>query len=92
MATNRALGKCCENKGPSDRPGPSCRSVSNRTQTCRPPTKTARRPKKHMPSAAMVKPPYMLRGMCGRSTYKLTWEGIARLCRLMLDQSAVDTR
>jgi len=30
----------------------------------------------------------MLSVMCGRSTYKLTWEEIARLYRLTLDQPA----
>jgi putative SOS response-associated peptidase YedK len=30
--------------------------------------------------------------MCGRSTYKLTWEEIARLYRLTLDQPAQNTR
>ena len=30
--------------------------------------------------------------MCGRSTYKLTWEEIVALYRLTLDQPAVNTR
>ena len=30
--------------------------------------------------------------MCGRSTYKLTWEEIVRLYRLTLDQPPVNTR
>src|SRR5271154_883836 len=30
--------------------------------------------------------------MCGRSTYKLTWEEIARLYRLTLDQPPQNTR
>ena len=30
--------------------------------------------------------------MCGRSTYKLTWEEIVRLYRLTLDQAPVNTR
>jgi hypothetical protein len=32
-----------------------------------------------------VKQRYMLSGMCGRSTYKLTWEEIVALYRLTLD-------
>jgi hypothetical protein len=35
--------------------------------------------------------PYIL-SMCGRSTYKLTWEEIVALYRLTLDQSPVNTR
>jgi putative SOS response-associated peptidase YedK len=34
----------------------------------------------------------MLSVMCGRSTYKLTWEEIVALYRLTLDQPAVNTR
>jgi putative SOS response-associated peptidase YedK len=34
----------------------------------------------------------MLSGMCGRSTYKLTWEEIVALYRLTLDQPPVNTR
>jgi len=34
-----------------------------------------------------VKHRYMLSGMCGRSTYKLTWEEIVALYRLTLDQA-----
>jgi putative SOS response-associated peptidase YedK len=34
----------------------------------------------------------MLSEMCGRSTYKLTWEEIVALYRLTLDQPAVNTR
>jgi hypothetical protein len=30
--------------------------------------------------------------MCGRATYKLTWEEIVALYRLTLDQPAVNTR
>jgi len=30
--------------------------------------------------------------MCGRSTYKLTWEEIVQLCRLTLDQPAQNIR
>lgn len=30
--------------------------------------------------------------MCGRSTYKLTWEEIVALYRLTLDQPAVNTQ
>jgi len=30
--------------------------------------------------------------MCGRATYKLTWEEIVRLYRLTLDQPAQNTR
>ena len=36
-----------------------------------------------------VKQRYMLSVMCGRSTYKLTWEEIVRLYRLTLEQTAV---
>jgi hypothetical protein len=32
-------------------------------------------------TAGLVKPRYMLPAMCGRSTYKLTWEEIVRLYR-----------
>lgn len=38
-----------------------------------------------------VKQRYMLSVMCGRSTYKLTWEEIVRLYRLTLDQPARNT-
>jgi len=31
-------------------------------------------------------------GMCGRATYKLTWEEIVALFRLTLDQPPVNTR
>jgi hypothetical protein len=31
-------------------------------------------------------------GMCGRATYKLTWEEIVALYRLTLGQLAVNTR
>jgi putative SOS response-associated peptidase YedK len=41
---------------------------------------------------ALVKQRYMLSVMCGRSTYKLTWEEIVALYRLTLDQPAVNTR
>ena len=41
---------------------------------------------------ALVKQRYMLSVMCGRSTYKLTWEEIVRLYRLTLDQPPVNTR
>ena len=34
----------------------------------------------------------MLSVMCGRATYKLTWEEIVRLYRLTLDQPPVNTR
>jgi len=34
----------------------------------------------------------MLSGMCGRSTYKLTWEEIVALYRLTLDQPPVNTQ
>ena len=34
----------------------------------------------------------MLSIMCGRSTYKLTWEEIVRLYRLTLDQPPENTR
>jgi hypothetical protein len=37
----------------------------------------------------MVKRRYMLAVMCGRSTYKLTWEEILRLYRLTLDAGAI---
>jgi len=40
----------------------------------------------------LVKYRYMLSGMCGRSTYKLTWEEIVALYRLTLDQPPVNTR
>jgi hypothetical protein len=39
-----------------------------------------------------VKQRYMLSPMCGRSTYKLTWEEIVRLYRLTLDRPAVNTQ
>jgi hypothetical protein len=39
-----------------------------------------------------VKQRYMLSVMCGRSTYRLTWEEIVRLYRLTLDQPAQNTR
>jgi SOS response associated peptidase (SRAP) len=35
---------------------------------------------------------YMLSAMCGRSTYKLTWEEIVRLYRLTLEQRPVNTQ
>jgi hypothetical protein len=35
---------------------------------------------------------YILSAMCGRSTYKLTWEEIVRLYRLTLDQPARNTQ
>jgi len=38
--------------------------------------------------SAPVKQRYMLSAVSGRSTYKLTWEEIARLYRLTLDQPA----
>jgi putative SOS response-associated peptidase YedK len=40
----------------------------------------------------LVKQRYMLSVICGRSTYKLTWEEIVRLYRLTLDQPPVNTR
>ena len=40
----------------------------------------------------LVKQRYILSVMCGRSTYKLTWEEIARLYRLRLDQPARNTQ
>jgi hypothetical protein len=40
----------------------------------------------------LVKQRYMLSVMCGRSTYKLTWEKIVALYRLTLDQPARNTR
>ena len=40
---------------------------------------------------ALVKQRYMLSVMCGRSTYKLTWEEIVMLYPLMLDQPPVNT-
>ena len=40
----------------------------------------------------LVKQRYMLSVMCGRSTYKLTWEEIVALYRLTLDQPPVNTR
>jgi transposase len=42
--------------------------------------------------SGLVKRRYMLSVMCGRSTYKLTWEEIVALYRLTLDQPAVNTR
>ena len=39
-----------------------------------------------------VKQRYMLSAMCGRSTYKLTWEEIVRLYRLTLEQPPVNTQ
>ena len=39
-----------------------------------------------------VKQRYMLSVMCGRSTYKLTWEEIVALYRLTLEQPPVNTR
>jgi hypothetical protein len=36
----------------------------------------------------VVKQRYMLSVMCGRSTYKVSWEGIVALYRLTLDQPA----
>lgn len=48
--------------------------------------------RRNPPLAALsVKPPY-IGPMCGRSTYKLTWEEIVALYRLTLDQPAVNTR
>jgi putative SOS response-associated peptidase YedK len=41
---------------------------------------------------SFVKRRYMLSPMCGRSTYKLTWEEIVALYRLTLDQPALNTR
>ena len=35
---------------------------------------------------ALVNQGYMLAVMCGRSTYKLTWEEVVALYRLTLDQ------
>ena len=47
-------------------------------------------------SAGMARALALLKGyiksMCGRSTYKLTWEEIVRLYRLTLDQPPVNTR
>jgi hypothetical protein len=40
----------------------------------------------------LVNQRYMLSLMCGRSTYKLTWEEIVRLYRLTLDQPARNTQ
>jgi hypothetical protein len=40
----------------------------------------------------LVKQRYMLSGMRGRSTYKLTWEEIVELYRLTLDQPLVNTQ
>jgi hypothetical protein len=40
----------------------------------------------------LVKQRYMLSVMCGRSTYKLTWEEIVRLYRLTLEQPPVNTQ
>jgi hypothetical protein len=40
----------------------------------------------------LVKQRYMLSVMCGRSTYKLTWEEIVRLYRLTLEQRPVNTQ
>jgi hypothetical protein len=40
---------------------------------------------------ALVKQRYMLSGMCGRSSYKLTWEEIVALYRLTLDQPALNS-
>jgi hypothetical protein len=40
----------------------------------------------------LVKQRYMLSAMCGRSTYKVTWEEIVRLYRLTLEQSPVNTQ
>jgi putative SOS response-associated peptidase YedK len=39
-----------------------------------------------------VKQRYILSVMCGRSTYKLTWEEIVALYRLTLDQPARNTQ
>ena len=39
-----------------------------------------------------VKQRYMLSVMCGRSTYKLTWEEIVALYQLTLDQPARNTQ
>ena len=39
-----------------------------------------------------VKQRNMLSVMCGRSTYKLTWEEIVALYRLTLEQPPVNTR
>ena len=39
-----------------------------------------------------VKHRYMLSGMCGRSTYKLTWEEIVALYRLTSDEPARNTQ
>jgi putative SOS response-associated peptidase YedK len=43
-------------------------------------------------AGTLVKQRYILSVMCGRSTYKLTWEEIVRLYRLTLDQPAVNTQ
>jgi putative SOS response-associated peptidase YedK len=43
-------------------------------------------------AGAGVKQHYMLSVMCGRATYKLTWEEIVALYRLTLGQPAVNTR
>jgi hypothetical protein len=40
-------------------------------------------------AGTLVKRRYMLAVMCGRSTYKLTWEEILRLYRLTLDAGAI---
>ena len=40
----------------------------------------------------VVKQRYMVWVMCGRSTYKLTWEEIVALYRLTLDQPARNTQ
>jgi hypothetical protein len=42
--------------------------------------------------AGPVKRRYMLSVMCGRSTYKLTWEEIVGLYRLTLEQPPVNTQ
>jgi putative SOS response-associated peptidase YedK len=43
------------------------------------------------PNGSLPAPGYIV-GMCGRATYKLTWEEIVALYRLTLDQPPVNTR